>query len=179
MNLYLETERLIMRDIEESDLHGMFELDSDPEVHQFLGNNPITTLDQAAESINYIRTQYKQNGIGRCAVVEKSTNEFVGWSGIKLEDIVRPEFKYYDLGYRLKKKFWGKGYASESALASMKYGFNELNLPEICGAADVNNVASNKILTKAGLEWKDTFYFENEKHNWYTIKQEDWKRKNQ
>ena len=173
MNIHIETDRLILRDIEEYDAEGIFALDSDPEVHEFLGKNPITTMEQAREVIDYIKNQYKVNGIGRWAVVDKKTNDFMGWSGLKFEQSVR-EFDYYDLGYRFRKEYWGKGIATETALASVKYGFDVLKLEEISGAADVNNIASNVVLQKAGLKYLESFDFEGDPHHWYTLKRSEW-----
>lgn len=173
MNIHIETDRLILRDMEDYDVEGIFALDSDPEVHEYLGKNPIKTIEQAKEVINYVRNQYKEHGIGRWAVIDKRTNEFMGWSGLKFEQNVR-EFDYFDLGYRFRKEFWGKGIATETALASIKYGFEELELDQISGAADVNNIASNKILQKAGLKFVETFEFEGIPHHWYSISRSDW-----
>lgn len=65
MKIFVETERLILREILPTDIDGMFELDSDLEVHQYLGNQPITHKQQAVDAINFIRQQYIDHGIGR------------------------------------------------------------------------------------------------------------------
>ncbi|MBT8275171.1 MAG: GNAT family N-acetyltransferase [Bacteroidia bacterium] len=174
MNIHIETDRLILRDMEEYDVEGIFALDSDPDVHEYLGKNPITTMKQAREVIDYVRNQYKKHGIGRWAVIDKKTNDFIGWSGLKFETTVREEFDYYDLGYRFRKKYWGKGIATETAIASLKYGFEKLKLDEISGAADVDNLASNKILQKVGLKYVETFNYEGIPHHWYTLKRSEW-----
>lgn len=83
MNILLETERLILREILSTDEMALFRLDSNPNVHRYLGNNPISSIEESSESIKHIRRQYTQNGIGRFAVVLKETNEMIGWSGIK------------------------------------------------------------------------------------------------
>ena len=85
MKFYLETNRLILRDLRESDLDGMFALDSNPLVHKYLGNNPIQTKEEALKMIRFIRSQYEERGIGRFATIEKSSGEFMGWSGLKLK----------------------------------------------------------------------------------------------
>lgn len=176
MKFYIETERLILRDFLESDVHGLFELDSNPEVHRYLGNNPVRDLNQIPPIIQFVQQQYTDNGIGRWAVIEKSTNAFVGWSGLKLvKDSRNQHTNYYDLGYRLIQNFWGKGYATESAMASLSYGFNELNLQTICAAAQAENIASNKVLKKCGMKLINQ-YLENEVHeNWYEISQSQWR----
>ena len=175
MIIFAETERLILREMVPADEHGMFALDSDPEVHRYLGNNPITDIDQAREVIKYVRQQYVENGIGRWAVIEKRTNEFVGWSGLKLvKEVTNSRTDFYDVGYRLLKKHWGKGYATESARASLKYGFEVLKLKEIFAAAQIENDASNKVLEKVGLKFIETFDYKGRMQNWYRIKNEEW-----
>ena len=174
MKIHFETPRLIIRDLEEFDTKGIFELHSDPEVHKYLGENPIKTIKEAEYIVNYIRKQYIKNGIGRWAVIDKQTNEFIGWTGLKYEEELRKTSPYYDLGYRLKKKYWGQGIGTETANKSLNYGFNEFNLTEICAAANINNIASNKILMKIGLRYIDTFQFDGATHNWYKINNSDW-----
>ena len=177
MKIFIETERFLLREILTTDVQGMYELDSDPEVHKYLGNKPVKTIQEVEQTIQYIRTQYQENGIGRWAIVEKSTDEFVGWSGLKLEKQLRKGFQYYDLGYRLKRKYWGRGIATETAVASLKYGFRALQLDEICAAADIENIGSNKVLTKVGLQFVETFEFDGAMHNWYKMEKKDWELK--
>ena len=153
MKVHIETERLLIRDLEEYDAKGIFQLDSDPDVHEFLGKNPINTIDEAKQVIDFIRNQYVNNGIGRWAIIDKKTDDFIGWTGLKYEQGLRVDFSYYDLGYRLRKKYWGKGIATESAIQSLKYGFEKLDLKEIGAAADVDHLVSNKILKKIGLKF--------------------------
>ncbi len=174
MKIFVETNRFLLRELLEDDVEGMYALDSDPEVHQFLGNSPIQSKDEALAIIKNIRWQYEAKGIGRWAIIDKETNDFVGWTGLKYEEKLREDFSYYDLGYRLRKEYWGKGIATETALASLEYGFNEMNLDEIGAAADVKHAASNKILQKIGLRLVDTFVYDSEPHYWYSLKKTDW-----
>ncbi|MFK8057983.1 MAG: GNAT family N-acetyltransferase [Saprospiraceae bacterium] len=174
MKIHVETERLILRDLEDYDVQGIFDLDSDPDVHEFLGKKPIQTLEEASKVISYVRNQYAENGIGRWAIIDKKTNDFIGWTGLKYETGLRDGFNYYDLGYRLRKKYWGQGIATETSLESLKYGFETLKLKEIGAAADVNHAASNRVLQKVGLRLVETFDLEGEPHNWYRITKADW-----
>lgn len=169
-NIRIETTRLILRPVTLDDIDDFFELDSNPTVHKFLGNNPVKTKAQSKEMIIAILKQYEDFGMGRLVMIKKDTNEFMGWSGIKYEQNLRKEFNYYDLGYRLKEQFWGKGYATEAALASLDYGFNTLKLKEICAAAGINHIASNIILKKIRMQPSGTFEFEGDLCNWYLIK---------
>ena len=177
MNIHIETDRFILRDIEESDVEGIFELDSDPEVHTYLGTPPIQTLEEAHGIIRYIRKQYTENGIGRWAVIDKESSDFVGWTGLKYEQELRSEFDYYDIGYRLRKKYWGQGIASLTATESLRYGFEQMGLDEICGAAEIEHKVSNHILQKIGLTYVERFVFEGTPANFYRITKKDWFRK--
>ena len=178
MNIHVDTDRFILRDIEESDVQGIFDLDSDPEVLTYIGTPPIKTLDEARDIIKYIRNQYVENGIGRWAVVDKKTSDFVGWTGLKYEKELRLEFDYYDIGYRLRKKYWGQGIASLTASESLRYGFEHMDLDEICGAADINHQVSNHILQKIGLRYSEQFVFEGTTANFYRITKSQWLSKN-
>lgn len=170
LKIYLETERLIHREFVPEDLDNMFELDSDPLVHKYLGNNPVFVKEHLVQVIDSIRKQYIDNGIGRWAVIEKGSNKFIGWSGLKfVREETNNHIDYYDIGYRLIPKYWGKGYATESATACLQYGFEQLNAEIIYAAAQVENAASNKILQKIGLIFQETFKYHELTCNWYKL----------
>lgn len=173
MQLALETPRLLLRPLAESDADGMFELDSDPEVHKYLGNKPIKTLQEAKDVISFIHRQYTDNGIGRYAVIEKVSGNFIGWSGLKfMTTIVNGKTHYYDLGYRLIPSYWGKGYATESAIAWRDHAFSSMNIEKLFGTANVENAASNRILQKTGLQFVEQYFYEDLLCNWYELKKE-------
>ena len=178
MQFYIETDRLILRDLEETDLDGMFELDSNPLVHKYLGNKPIISKEKAENIIQFIKKQYKERGIGRFATIEKSSGDFIGWSGLKLnsdkKETLNGKTHFYDIGYRYIPRFWGKGYATESSLATLNFGFRKLNIEIICGAAEIENIASNKVLQKIGLQFINEFTFEDTQVNWYELKNIDY-----
>jgi len=161
-NQPIETERLILREIQLSDVDGMFALDSDPEVHKHLGNMPITNKDQAEKYIVLLQQQYKERGIGRWAVIHKETKDFMGWSGIKYLNESEQEngfYNVYELGYRLIPKYWGKGYATESAQVWVDYMFNEAGVKSLYAAVDIPNKGSVNVLQKVGFKITDEFVF--------------------
>jgi RimJ/RimL family protein N-acetyltransferase len=169
MKIFAETERLVLREMLPEDLDGMFELDSDPEVHRYLGNKPVTDKKESEEMISFVRQQYETHGIGRWAVIDKKTNEFMGWAGLKyITELTNNHRNYYDLGYRLIRRYWGQGIASEAALISLEYAFNELKLTELYAAA-CENAGSNHILKKIGMKLVETFYYEDIPCNWYKM----------
>lgn len=177
MQVHIETKRLILRDLCNKDTEGIFKLDSDPQVHAFLGKKPIKSLDEAVDIIKFINQQYQENGIGRWAVIEKETEKFIGWSGFKfITSAINGRSNYYDLGYRFIREFWGKDFASESARACLNYGFKKMNQEMFFAMADKNNLASNKILEKIGMLKIDEFQYEAVPHNFYQININDWEK---
>ena len=168
MQFYIETERLIMRDLLPTDDEGMFRLDSDPDVHQYVGRKPVQTIEQSRTVIDIIRKQYETNGIGRWAVIEKSSGDFIGWSGLKLiTEPINNHNNYLDLGYRFIKQYWSKGYAKETAKASAEYTWNILKAEELYGMAHEHNIASRKVLESVGLQYVEMFDVEGDPYLWY------------
>lgn len=160
----------MLRKLTEEDVDNIFLLDSNPDVMKYVGVSPITKNEESAKMIENIINQYEKNGTGRLAVIEKESNQFIGWSGIKLLTEEVNGFKnVYELGYRFLPEFWGKGYATESAIASLDLGFNQLNADKIYAYADVGNESSNRILTKLGFENKGTFLDKGDICNWYEL----------
>jgi ribosomal-protein-alanine N-acetyltransferase len=156
-----ESTRLRFRPFLEADAAGMLALDSDPEVHRYLGGiggGMVTDLAQSAATVAYIQAQYAANGIGRWAVLLRTTGEFMGWAGLKLvAGPLNGHSDFYDLGYRFRPQFWRQGYGHEAAQAWLDYGFQTLELPQICAYADVENQGSRRILEKIGLRQSNAF----------------------
>jgi len=169
MKKVLETDRLYFRELLPSDVEFMFELESDPAVVQYAGDAPLTHRDQAHQRIEGIRKQYQDYGVGRWAAVLKDTNEFIGWAGLKYIQELNGRTDNYDLGYRFLRQYWGKGYATESAKAFVRYGFDDLKLTRISATADVRHVASVKVLEKCGLRFTNTFMDEGNLCGWYEM----------
>jgi RimJ/RimL family protein N-acetyltransferase len=177
MKIFIETERLVLREILPTDENGLFELDSNPNVHTYLGNNPVDNIEQIREVITMIRQQYIDNNIGRWAIIDKETNDFIGWTGLKfVTETTNNHINFYDLGYRLIEKYWGKGIATETTKATLKYAFEELNLTEIYGMCDIGNVGSKNVLEKTGLKFIETFDLDGINHHWFRITKDEWTR---
>lgn len=167
----IETERLLLRELLLSDTDGMFELDSNPNVHIYLGNKPVLNIEESKKYIEYAQQQYKTFGIGRWAVILKETNEFLGWSGIKfITDEINNHQNFYEIGYRFIEKHWGKGYASEAGKAFVDYAFNQMKVEILYAYADEGNVNSRKILEKLGLQYVNSFEYQGEMEVWYELK---------
>lgn len=149
MHVIIETERLILRRFKSGEGQLIYTLNEDPEVTRYTGD-PVRDLAHANEVLDQvILPQYALYNHGRWAVHTKPGMEFIGWCGLKY----RPERDEVDLGYRFIKTAWGKGYASEAAMASINYGFEKLGLRRIVGRAMPGNIASLKVLEKCGMRF--------------------------
>lgn len=178
MQVIVETERFFLREILPTDIDGMFELDADPEVHRYLGNKPVTSREQSKEMIDFIRQQYIDNGIGRWAIIDKKTNDFIGWTGLKfITEWTNNHKDFYDVGYRLIKRYWGQGIATETAKASLTYAFNTLQTNQVYAMAAVENLGSNKILQKIGLTFIESFDLDGINVNWYKIERTEYEKR--
>ena len=153
MQLVLETERLILRPLDFADVDAFFEMDKNPVVHKYLWQTPVNNKDEIVKIIEYVKNQYKNNTIGRFATVLKTTNEFIGWTGIKFvnDHIENGNTNFYDYGYRLNERYWNKGYATEASVAWLNYGFKEMKIDEMNAYTHAENGASNHILQKIGM----------------------------
>ena len=175
MEINIETERLILRPWSMEDVPFILKLNSNLDVIKYLHIPPMETTEQAKKEIQYVLDQYESNGLGRLIMVEKLTGKCMGWSGLKIEDMEMNGYKdFYDVGYRMLPEFWGKGYATESAIASLKFGFEKLGVEKINAAAHIDNLASQRVLTKAGLKYQNTFEIFDFKAYWYEIEKADW-----
>jgi [ribosomal protein S5]-alanine N-acetyltransferase len=158
MNIILETPRLFLRTFTTDDAELIYELNKDPQVTRYTFD-PVTDLDHARKVlVESILPQYALYNHGRWAVHLKEDGAFMGWCGLKS----RPERNEVDLGYRYKKEYWGRGFATEAAFACIRYGFTTLGLARITGRADAGNLASVKVLENCGMQymgedWVDGF----------------------
>jgi RimJ/RimL family protein N-acetyltransferase len=178
MNHILETERLYLRELDFQDELDLFEMDSDPDVHLYIENKPVTDISQITHIIGLLKKQYEDFGIARWAVIDKKSNECLGWCGLKYFNFpLNNHSNFYEHGYRFKKKHWGKGYATESSLAILNYGFENLQINSIYALTDPKNEKSIHVLDKLGFEFIELFDYEGDMCNWFELKKENFIRK--
>lgn len=150
----LETERLILRRMNESDIDEIFVMRTDKDVMRYI-REPVAKRKEAENWINLVSSRWEDEKIGFCALVEKQSGKFIGWCGLwRLKETGEIE-----VGYALKKDFWGKGFAVEAAEAFLEYGFGELNLEKIVAVANPENRASRRVMEKLGMRFDYTGEF--------------------
>jgi ribosomal-protein-alanine N-acetyltransferase len=142
----LRTPRLLLREFKPEDAQGFYELNTDPEVIRYTGDPPFVSVE-AARTFIQDYDAYAKHGIGRWAVIEEATGDFVGFCGLK-----KHEDGEVDLGYRLRRDRWGRGYATEAAQRCIEYAFKELKLKSLIGRVAKDNHSSIRVLEKLGFE---------------------------
>lgn len=157
MEKIIKTQRLILRPWKEADLEPLVRLNTDPRVMEFLFA-PLTHAESAARLELYTR-HIQEQGWGLWAVAAPNVSDFIGWIGlwpIGFEAHFTPAI---EVGWRLLPEFWGQGYATEGALASLAFGFEVLNLPEIVSVTVPANLRSRRVMEKIGMNYdpKDDF----------------------
>ena len=151
----LETQRLFLREFTIDDAENAYLLNLDEEVIKYTGDKSFINIEEAKKFLaNY--NDYKKNGFGRWAVINKTDNDFLGWCGLKYSTDVDE----VDIGFRLFKKHWNKGYATESAKACIEIGFNKFGITTIVGRARKENIASIRVLEKIGLQFYKPYDFD-------------------
>jgi RimJ/RimL family protein N-acetyltransferase len=158
MQVFLETERLVLRRFTEEDVDNLVELDGDPEVMHFInGGRPTPRREIESDVLPAFLGYYERfAGYGFWAAVEKATGRFVGWFHFRPAQAARPG--EVELGYRLHKSAWGQGYATEGSRALIDKGFAELGVQRVVAFTMVVNVASRRVMEKAGLRYVRTFH---------------------
>ena len=150
MTRELETERLLLRQWKEGDLVAFRELNSDLLVMAYF---PSVLNQQQSDAVaDQCKGFISSRGWSFWAVELKDVREFIGFVGLHEPDSVFPFSPCVEIGWRLHKKFWGKGYATEAAKESLAYAFNELDLSEVVSFTTVSNFRSRAVMQKLGLK---------------------------
>jgi RimJ/RimL family protein N-acetyltransferase len=150
----VETERLLIREFVPDDAEAFYAFNSDPEVMRYTGEPASESIEQVRRSIRDY-PDYRKHGFGRWAVVYKPDDRVVGFNGLKYLD----ELDEVDLGYRLRSDYWGRGLATESSRAIVRYGFETLGLQRIIGLVMPRNEASVRVLEKVGMRYDGVAQF--------------------
>lgn len=170
-----ETRRLIIRELTEDDLDVYYRLGSLPEVMRYIG--PL--LSSREQALHILRTvplaEYQRHGYARWACVLRETGEMIGWAGPKL----LPDLGETDLGYWLLPEFWGQGFASEAARAVAEEAFGPLQLPRLVATVHPENLASQRVLEKIGMQLQGIIDYQGKPTRYYVMTPADFPQQNQ
>ena len=160
MRAIYQTERLLLREFVDADADRLFLLDSDPEVRQFVG---LPAPESAEPYLQAIRGRYQNYyertpGLGFWALESRSAGEFLGWFHLRpamdyrFAEACRYRAGDVDLGYRLRREAWGRGYATEMSRHLVDQAFEKRAARRVVACTLAANIASVRVLEKAGLE---------------------------
>ena len=155
MKIYLETPRMLLRRFTADDEALLFELDSDSEVMRYINGGVPSTMEQSCGVMQKLLEGYdRDNRWGMWAALLKPANEFIGWF-----HLWPPEGWPYDaeVGYRLTRRHWGRGLATEGTRALIDKAFNEHAVQTVCARTLRENAASRRVLEKAGMHFVQDF----------------------
>jgi RimJ/RimL family protein N-acetyltransferase len=157
MDVYLETERMILRPFTPADVDVVTALDADPAVMRYINGGRPTPRDEIRDDYLPAWLAYYDRGdrYGFWAAIEKRTGAFLGWS--HLRPLAEDPDDDPELGYRMNAAAWGQGYATEGSRALIHKAFAELGASRVHATTMVVNVGSWRVMEKSGLRRKRTF----------------------
>ena len=150
--MYLETERLRLRVWEEADRDRFAALNADPIVMNDLGGS-LSRDDSDAKLDRYLKA-WERNGYGRW-LIETISGDFLGYCGVLPVQADHPIGIHNEIGWRLSRKAWGYGYATEAARAALIDVFRRVRLMEVLAYTDAQNIRSQAVMRRLGLR-RDT-----------------------
>jgi RimJ/RimL family protein N-acetyltransferase len=157
MDVLLETDRLVLRQFTAADLDNLVELDSDPDVMRYITGGRPTPREQVRDEVLPAFLAYYERfaGYGFWAAVDKATGQFLGWFHLRPPEGANPDEP--ELGYRLLRSAWGKGYATEGSRALIRKAFTELGARRVYAETMAVNRGSWRVMEKVGMRLVRTF----------------------
>ncbi len=145
----IETERLVLRPFSTLDAIALHEILSVEGMLRYYPSSDPPDLDRVKRLVSRQIEHWAEHSYGWWAVEDKSTREMLGWSGLQY----LPETSEIEIGYLLARPYWGRGLATEAARVGINYGFDQLHIPTIIGIVHPENIASQRVLEKIGLNF--------------------------
>ena len=166
----LETQRLILRGFREEDLDAYAQMYSDPEVMRYIGKGKPLSRWESWRNMAMMLGHWQLRGYGMWAVEERQSGEMIGRIGCW-----QPEgWPGFEIGWTLRRTYWGCGYATEGAKAAMDYAFGELQQSRVISLIRPDNAASRRVAQKLGEKLEGTTEIFGTEAVIYGIRQEDW-----
>jgi len=147
----LETERLSLRMFEVRDFDAVLELFNHDEVQKYLSPENRRTREQLEVILNKMLERWKERGFGLWCVSEKGAGKMLGYCGFQYFD----QTSNVEIVFAFLKDFWAKGFATEAANASLKFGFEHLLFEKVFATTHPENTASCRVLEKLGMVFQE------------------------
>lgn len=157
MDAFLRTRRLVLRRLTMADVDDLVELDSDPEVMRFLTGGRPTPRAVIEDEVPRLLAEYQRfGGLGRWATMDRAAGAFLGWFALRQNE--HGPAGEVELGYRLRRAVWGRGLATEGSRALIRTAFADHGASRVWAQTMAVNVASRRVMEKAGLRYLRTVH---------------------
>ncbi|MEU3460603.1 GNAT family N-acetyltransferase [Streptomyces sp. NPDC006733] len=147
----IRTPRLLLRRWHDDDLPAMAEINADPQVMRWIRDGSVRDLESTAESIERWEEEWDDEGFGIFAVELLASGELAGFTGLSVPGFLPEVLPAVEIGWRLGQQFWGQGYASEAAHATLEFALQDRGLDRVISIAQVGNDASENVMRKLGM----------------------------
>jgi RimJ/RimL family protein N-acetyltransferase len=148
----IRTPRLLLRRWYDDDLAPMAEINADPQVMRWVDDGAVLSLDDTAEAIERWEDEWDEEGFGLFAVELLASGELVGFAGLSVPEFLPEVASDVAISWRLGTPFWGQGYASEAAHATLEFALQDRNLDRVISINRVGNEASENVVRKLGMK---------------------------
>jgi len=145
----IATRRLILRPFREQDAEALHHIFAEDGILRYFPNPYPPSLERVQNLIAFQLQHWDEHGFGWWAVEPRDSQALIGWSGLQY----LPDTQEIEIGYLLSRPYWGKGLATEGAMAGLRFGFEDLKLEEIVGITHLENIASQRVLRKIGMSF--------------------------
>jgi RimJ/RimL family protein N-acetyltransferase len=169
----IETPRLRLRQWAIDDWKLLHRAYGDPEVARWIGTDP-SSPEWTAYAVGRMTNHWDLMGFGSWALEELDSGEFVGRAGLSFQADWPVGDDKVEVGWTLVRAFWGRGYATEAALASLSFGFGTLELPRIISLTTPDNVRSRAVMERCGMREVATATWRGHEHVSYAIDRPQW-----
>lgn len=147
----IETPRLILRRWREEDVLPMAAINADPEVMRWIADGrPLSEAD-SRRFTTLVEQRWDEEGFGLFAVEVRATGELAGFTGLAVPRFLPEVLPAVEVGWRLARTFWGRGYATEAAREAVRFGFEDCGLDRLVSIAQIGNTASERVMDKLGM----------------------------
>jgi RimJ/RimL family protein N-acetyltransferase len=150
----LMTDRLLLREWQDDDLDALAALNADPEVMRYIFDGAVRDRRQSADGLQKMVRHWAERGFGLFAVEIRETGTLVGWAGLAVPDFLPEVLPAVEIGWRLDRRFWGNGFATEAAREALRFGFTNRGLNRIISIRHPDNARSARVMAKLGLSYE-------------------------
>jgi ribosomal-protein-alanine N-acetyltransferase len=147
----LSTPHLILRDLRPTDLNDLYEYASDPEIDHHVPWEHYKNIEEARENLNEYLEEYEKDGLGAWGIEHRADKKLIGIINTSIPHSIH---RRVEVGYTISRAYWGRGLATEALQAVIQFGFEKMELFRIEAVVLPENIASAKVLLKAGMQFE-------------------------